>query len=164
MRRGPLGGDKVVNIPRAGVRDVADALRARRRHRSAVALHRHGAGAEVARRSARGRIPVYAKQASLQDVIDTIIEGKVVQHAITIPEGLTSEQIVQRLLETDVLAGNIRDIPREGSLLPETYRVTRGTPREQVIQRMQQAQKRVVQETWERRAPAICRCDRRKNW
>jgi UPF0755 protein len=36
-------------------------------------------------------------------------------------------------------------------LLPETYKFPRGTPRDQVIQRMQQAQKRVLAEIWERR-------------
>ena len=36
----------------------------------------------------------------MRDVIDTIVEGKVVQHAFTIPEGLTSEQIVARLWKT----------------------------------------------------------------
>jgi UPF0755 protein len=54
-----------------------------------------------------------------------------------------------------VLTGNIREIPREGTLLPETYRFTRGTTREQVIQRMQQAQRRAVQEIWERRNPDL---------
>jgi UPF0755 protein len=93
----------------------------------------------------------FARQASLGDVIGTIVEGKVVQHQLTLPEGLTSEQVVQRLLESDILAGNIREIPREGSLLPETYKFTRGTPRELVIQRMQQAQRRLVQEIWEHR-------------
>jgi UPF0755 protein len=93
----------------------------------------------------------FSKQASLGDVISTLIDGKIVQHALTIPEGLTSEQIVNRLLESDMLSGNIREIPREGSLLPETYRVVRGTSREQVIQRMQQAQRRVLQDAWERR-------------
>jgi UPF0755 protein len=42
-------------------------------------------------------------------------------------------------------------MPREGTLLPETYKFPRGTPREQVIQRMQQSQKRVLAEIWERR-------------
>jgi len=84
-------------------------------------------------------------------VLDTIVEGRVVQHQVTVPEGLTSEQIVQRLLESDNLTGNLREIPREGSLLPESYRFTRGMPREQLIQRMQQAQRRVVQEIWDRR-------------
>jgi UPF0755 protein len=64
---------------------------------------------------------------------------------------LTSEQIVARLLDSDILTGNIRDVPREGTLLPESYRFPRGTTRDVVIQRMQQAHRRVVQETWERR-------------
>jgi UPF0755 protein len=49
------------------------------------------------------------------------------------------------------LNGNIREVPREGSLLPESYKFTRGTPREQVIQRMQQQQRRIVQEIWDHR-------------
>jgi UPF0755 protein len=88
---------------------------------------------------------------SLHDAVDIIIQGKVVQHAFTIPEGLTSEQIVARLSDNDVLTGDIRDIPREGTLLPETYKFTRGMTREQMIQRMQQQQRRLVQEIWERR-------------
>jgi UPF0755 protein len=87
--------------------------------------------------------------------MDTIIEGKVVQHALTFAEGLTSDQIMQRLTENDVLSGNIRDVPREGTLLPETYRFTKGTTREQVIKRMQEAQRRAVQEIWERRSPDL---------
>ena len=54
-------------------------------------------------------------------------------------------------------------MPREGTLLPETYKFTRGTTREQVIQRMQQAQKRVLQEIWERRS-RTCRSRRRSSW
>jgi UPF0755 protein len=68
-----------------------------------------------------------------------------------VPEGLTSEQIVARLLENDGLAGQIKEIPHEGTLLPETYKFTRGMTREQIIQRMQQAHRRVLQEVWERR-------------
>jgi UPF0755 protein len=79
----------------------------------------------------------------------------VVQHQVTLAEGLTSEQIVQRLLETDLLAGNIKEIPREGSMLPESYRFTRGTLREQVIQRLQASQRRVVQDVWEHRVPDL---------
>jgi len=97
----------------------------------------------------------FNRGASLRDVIDTIIDGKVVQHAVTVAEGLTSDQIVQRVLEHPVLVGNIREIPREGTLLPETYRFTRGTTREQVIQRMQAAQRRAVQEVWDRRMPDL---------
>jgi len=151
---GPLVQEKVVNIPRAGVRDVADTL-----EREGVIEQPWFFIAAVLVQKSRGDLKsgeyLFARHASLQDVINTIIEGKVVQHPITIPEGLTSEQIVQRLLDIDILAGNIREIPREGSLLPETYRFTRGTQREQVIQRMQQAQRRLVQDVWERRNPDL---------
>jgi UPF0755 protein len=97
----------------------------------------------------------FAKHASLADVVDTIVEGRVVQHAVTIAEGLTSEQIVARLLENNALEGQIKEIPREGTLLPETYKFTRGMTREQIIQRMDRDHKRVLQEIWERRTPDL---------
>ena len=105
----------------------------------------------------------FAKQVSLRETIETIIEGKVVQHAFTIPEGLTSEQIVARLAEVDFLAGNIREIPKEGTLLPETYNFPRGTTREQVIQRMQQAHRRVCRRSGTA-AARTCRSRRRRRW
>jgi UPF0755 protein len=49
----------------------------------------------------------------------------------------------------------VREVPREGTLLPETYKFPRGTTREQVVQRMQQAQKRALAEIWERRNPDV---------
>jgi UPF0755 protein len=97
----------------------------------------------------------FSKQASLHDAISTMVDGKVVQHQIAIPEGLTSEQILQKLLDADVLTGNVREVPREGSLLPDSYRETRGTPREQVVKRMQDAQRRLVQEVWDHRMPGL---------
>jgi UPF0755 protein len=94
---------------------------------------------------------LFQKRASLRDVIETMVAGKVVQHALTIPEGLTSEQIVARLMENEILSGQVKEVPREGTLLPETYKFERGTTRDAVIQRMQQAQRRVLAEIWERR-------------
>src|SRR5947208_1583279 len=76
-------------------------------------------------------------------------------NAVTTPEGLTSEQIVARLTDNEIFAGSVREMPREGSLLPETYKFPRGTTREQVLQRMQQTQKRVLAEIWERRNPDV---------
>jgi UPF0755 protein len=152
---GPLEEDKVVNIPpRAGVRDIADLL-----VKEGVIDHplTFIVTALLAKTREELRFGEYqfSKHASLHDVINTIVDGKVVLHQITIAEGLTSEQIVQRLLEAEILSGNIKEIPREGSVLPESYRFTRGTPRDQVIQRMQQAERRVVQEAWDHRVPDL---------
>jgi UPF0755 protein len=94
----------------------------------------------------------FRPQASMGEVIDIITSGRSVQHSITIPEGLTSEQIVERLKESDLLVGEVAAIPPEGSLLPDTYRVDRGTSREALLNRMQREQKRVLQEAWNRRA------------
>ena len=68
---------------------------------------------------------------------------------------MTSEQIVARLTDNDIFAGSVREVPREGTLLPETYKFPRGTTREQVIHRLQQSQKRVLAEIWERRNPDV---------
>ena len=149
---GPLREDKIVNIPsRAGKRDIADALLREGVINVNPWVFIGGVFALKASSDLKPGEYSFQKSASLRDVIATIVEGKVVQHAVTIPEGLTSEQIVARLIDNDIFAGSVREMPREGTLLPETYKFPRGTPREQVIQRMQQSQKRVLAEIWERR-------------
>src|SRR5207244_5190323 len=151
---GPLREDRTVNIPaRAGKRDISEVLQ----KEGVINVNPWiFIGSVYALKASSDLKPgeyLFQKHASLRDVIGTIVEGKVVQHAITIPEGLASEQIVTRLSDNDIFTGSVREIPREGTLLPETYKFPRGTPRDQVIQRMQQAQKRVVAEIWDRRNP-----------
>src|SRR5579864_3705863 len=153
---GPLQEDKIVNIPaRAGMTDIADILQ----REGVIDNNRWAFIGSVFALKARSELKPgeysFQKNASLRDVIGTMVEGKVVQHAVTIPEGLTSEQIVARLSDNDIFTGSVRELPREGTLLPETYKFPRGTPRDQVIQRMQQAHKRVLAEIWERRSPDL---------
>jgi UPF0755 protein len=153
---GPLQEAKVVNIPpRLGILDIADLLRREGVIDEHPLVFLGGVFALKARADLKSGEYLFPKHASVRDVVETMVEGKVVQHQITIPEGLTSEQIVARLLDNDILTGPIREVPREGTLLPESYRFPRGTTRQQVIQRMQQAQRRAVQEIWERRAPDL---------
>src|SRR4029450_1510674 len=153
---GPLKEDKIVTLPpRAGKRDISDVLQ----KEGVINVNPWiFIGSVYALKASSDLKPgeyLFQKNASLHDVIGTMVEGKIVQHAVTIPEGLTSEQIVARLSDNDIFAGAVKEIPREGTLLPETYKFPRGTTRDQVIQRMQQAQKRVLAEIWERRNPDI---------
>jgi UPF0755 protein len=153
---GPLQDVKIVNIPaRAGMNDIAEILQ----REGVIDDNRWAFIGSVFALKARADLKpgeyAFQKQASLREVIGTIVEGKVVQHPVTIPEGLTSEQIIERLSENEIFSGTVREIPREGTLLPETYKFPRGTSREQVIQRLQQAQKRVLAEIWERRASDV---------
>jgi UPF0755 protein len=144
-----------VNIPKGlGIRDISDLL-VQEGVIDQPWIFMGGVFMLKARDGLKAGEYQFTKHASLHDVVGTIVEGRVVQHQLTMAEGLTSEQIVERLLQNDVLTGNVREIPREGSLLPESYKFVRGTTREQLIQRMQQAQQRVVQEIWDHRAPDL---------
>jgi len=149
---GPLASDRVVNIPRgSGMRDIADIL-----SREGVIdqpwLFMGGVLVLKAREDLKAGEYEFRAHSSMRDVVATIVEGKVVAHQVSIPEGLTSEQIVARLVQDNVLSGDIKEIPREGSLLPDTYNFARGITREQIIARMQQAQQRLLRDVWEHRA------------
>ena len=150
---GPLQADKMVNIPpRAGLVEIADILQ----KEGVMDEHRlvfvGGVFALKARSELKSGEYLFPKRASVRDVVETMVEGKVVQHLVTIPEGLTSEQIAARLLDSQILTGTMKDTPREGSMLPNSYAFRRGDTREQAVQRMQQAQQQVLKEAWDRRA------------
>ena len=103
---GPLQEDKIVNIPaRAGMTDIAEILQ----REGVIDNNRWAFIGSVFALKARSDLKpgeyAFQKNASLRDVIGTIVEGKVVQHSVTIPEGLTSEQIVARLSDNDIFAG-----------------------------------------------------------
>jgi UPF0755 protein len=88
---------------------------------------------------------------SIREILEILSEGKSVQYKVTIPEGLTSQQIVERLKGEENLTGDIAQIPAEGSLLPETYSIEKGMPRQELVERMQLKQKQMLDRAWERR-------------
>ncbi len=152
---GPLPEDRVVAIPHgSGMRDIADVLT-----REGVIdqpwVFIGGVLVLKAREELKAGEYQFKAHSSLSDVVATIVEGKVVAHQVSVPEGLTSEQVVARLLADSVLTGDIKEIPPEGSLLPDTYIFTRGVTREQMIGHMQQAEQRAVVEIWQHRSPDL---------
>ena len=74
------------------------------------------------------------------------------RHRIALAEGVTSWQVVQSLSEIETLAGNLVDIPEEGSIAPESYEVRQGEGRQSVLNRMMAAQEAILIEAWETRA------------
>ncbi|MDX2264893.1 MAG: endolytic transglycosylase MltG [Hyphomicrobiales bacterium] len=89
--------------------------------------------------------------ASIRQVLDTIIEGKAILYSVSVPEGMTSEQVVERLRANEDLVGEIAEIPPEGSLLPDTYKFSRGTSREELLRRMRADQEKFVDQIWDKR-------------
>ena len=92
---------------------------------------------------------------SIRDVIAILSEGKSVLYKVTIPEGLTSQQIVERLKSEENLTGDVTQIPAEGSLMPETYSIEKGMSRQELLDRMQAKQKQVLDAAWERRREGL---------
>lgn len=91
--------------------------------------------------------------ASASEVLDILVEGKAILYRVTIPEGLTTAQIILRLNSAENLVGDelSADGLAEGAYLPETYTFERGTTRQQVLALMKAAQSDVLDELWSNR-------------
>ncbi|RYC33006.1 endolytic transglycosylase MltG [Lichenibacterium minor] len=149
---GPLPSDKVVIIsPGTDVGDIVGQLEQEGVIDSAT-LMSGTLYAEGERSKIKAGEYMFKQSASLRDVIDTLVSGHQILHAITVPEGLTSEQICDRLKADDVLTGEIRAVPKEGTLMPDTFKFARGTTREQLLRTMAQEQRKIVADVWSHRA------------
>lgn len=88
----------------------------------------------------------------MEEALAKLVEGDTVVRKVTVPEGLTSTEIVALINEAEGLSGEIESVPPEGSLLPETFHFTYGDPRNALIERMQADMKRLLDGLWEGRA------------
>lgn len=95
---------------------------------------------------------VFAPGSSMEEVAALIASGQTVVHRLTVPEGLTSAEIVALLEATGPLEGPVGEVPPQGSLLPETYHFHRGDSRAEVLERMRQSMETALREVWEARA------------
>src|SRR5882757_9226523 len=89
------------------------------------------------------------------EAADLLARGSNVTHKITLPEGLTSAEIVALLNAEPLLTGEVGETPAEGSLLPETYQFIRGDSRAGVVERMRKAMRQEVDVLWARRADGL---------
>ncbi len=90
--------------------------------------------------------------ASMAEISEILQSGKSILHKITIPEGLTSAQIIRLIVADPVLTGKVDGAPEEGALLPETYLFTRGMTREQLVLQMRTAHDELLMGLWDQRA------------
>lgn len=91
-------------------------------------------------------------QASNSDILSILTGGKTVQRLVTVPEGMPSIMVYERLMANDRLTGEI-PVPAEGSILPDSYAFQKGEPRGAVVARMQAAMKKAIDELWPKRSP-----------
>ncbi len=96
-----------------------------------------------------------ARGASMADILTEITEGEPITYSVTVPEGFTSWQVVERVRARTELTGDIETVPEEGTLLPDTYIFQRGDERSEIIQRMRAAQDEALAEIWASREPDL---------
>jgi UPF0755 protein len=154
IAQGPASSETVVVIaPGRSVRAVADDL-AKAGIVASPVLFRLG----VLRRGKTGALKAgeYAFPAgtSMADAMNMLVERKVVQHRITIAEGLTSDAAVA-LVDADAVLTGASTVAPEGSLLPETYLFERGTTRAEILARMHKAQQDAVLDLWAKRKEGL---------
>jgi UPF0755 protein len=152
---GPLAAPRTVVLPRGETRLAL----ARRLQAEGVIAHPYLflAGLVIDGKEHRLEAGEYRFAAAITPaaVAALLASGKVVEHRLTVPEGLTSAEIVALVNAAPALQGQLTAIPPEGSLLPETYFFVRGDRRDGLIGRMQKAMMKAVARAWAARAPGL---------
>ena len=150
---GPLAEARTVVIPpRSGVAEIAALL-------AENGVIRHPRSFELGA-TLSGRAPTllageyeFPAGASSLQAMDILAGGKTVRHRLTIPEGLTTAEILALVRAAPALDGDTGPPPAEGGLMPDTYLYEYGDRRKEFIERMQRAMAPALAEAWgERRS------------
>ena len=80
---------------------------------------------------------------------NSLVTDESTRHRMVVAEGATSWRIVQALNEISYLTGEIKEIPREGSLAPDSYEFGQKDSRLTILKRMEVKQDNVLQEAWQ---------------
>ncbi|MFM5922774.1 MAG: endolytic transglycosylase MltG [Novosphingobium sp.] len=147
---GPLGKETAFIVPDGtSLSAVADKLEKEGAISSASAFKLRarifGAGSSI--KAGEFLIP---KGASMARVLSIIAGDEVLRRFVTVPEGMPSIMVYDRLNANPWLTGTI-EVPAEGSILPDTYEIKKGESRQAVVQRMQAGMQRALAEEWEKR-------------
>jgi len=98
------------------------------------------------------RIPAHA---SMSDILTELTQGTPLRYAVTIPEGWTSWDALQRINADSNLTGDIATLPAEGSILPGSYDYVPGETRQSVVEKMQAAMTAELATIWAGRDPNL---------
>ena len=96
----------------------------------------------------------FPANASLHQVLDVLRHGRQVEHHLTIPEGLTAQQIAALINAAPAMTGHVAT-PAEGAILPNTYDYLFGASRQALLQRAEHALDAEMAALWPDRAPGL---------
>ena len=151
---GPLTQKKIVQLPKTADRAaIAVALKDQGVIADATVFSAVAALNEFRHAKLKPGEYEFPANATMEDVLSMITRGAFLTYKVTVPEGWTSQMVVNRLNDQEELEGPIAQVPAEGSLLPETYIVTRGYSRERLLSEMAAAQTKLLDQEWARLPP-----------
>ena len=151
---GPLGAAKIVDIPEGlAPSDIADKL-ATEGVVSNPVLATLGLTAMKYAFNIDPKAGEYefSARSTLMEVLGRLKSGKRVFYKLSVPEGFTTWQVLERMASNDVLVGDVETVPTEGELLPDTYIFYRGRTRQSLVDQMKLAQENLVAKLWPARA------------
>ncbi|EJF80713.1 hypothetical protein MCO_00227 [Bartonella sp. DB5-6] len=154
--KGMAEGEKVVFIyPGTGIREIASLLEKRGLIRSSD-IFVYGVGYHQKTTHLKAGEYLIPARASMRDIMDILVKGKSVEYTFTVPEGLTVQQVFDRLAANEILIGDLpKVLPPEGSLMTDTVRFIRGTTREEIINRLREGQTKLIHAIWATRSPDL---------
>jgi UPF0755 protein len=98
----------------------------------------------------------FAYENGIPEVYAQLVDsGTPIAYRVSVPEGLTSWQIVEGLRMADFLSGEIAEIPPEGMLAPDTFEVRRGQDRQEIIDQMIENQEQILADAWANRQDGL---------
>jgi UPF0755 protein len=149
---GPLAAEKTFQVERGGgVLGIAAEL-----EKAGIISSANIFAAAATATGERGRLKpgeyLFKEAMSMRDVMALIVSGKFITYKVTIPEGWTTAQALDRLRENEVLTGDIALTPAEGQIMPDTYVFQRGETRDNVVRGMMKSSQKLMDELWPKRA------------
>ncbi|MBD8065075.1 endolytic transglycosylase MltG [Devosia sp. PTR5] len=152
---GPTTEDKVFRVEQGNsLRSAAERLEEQGFIKSALIFSQFGGRVEDNTVVKAGDFTIPAG-ASMADILRELTTGTPIRYAVTIPEGWTVAQAVQRIEADERLTGTIEEQPQEGSILPGSYDYVPGDTRQSVLDKMQQAMTEALAEVWEGREEGL---------
>ena len=150
-KSGPLGQETtVIFTPGVSTSEIARVLEAQNVIADAF-IFKLAARATLSDRIFKAGEYTFEPGISVRGVMKKLAGGDVLQRQITIPEGLTYQEIRTLLLASEGLKGPPLEFS-EGALLPETYDYRWGTKRTELMRRMADAMTETVNQAWQDRA------------
>ncbi|MBB4076092.1 UPF0755 protein [Bartonella fuyuanensis] len=154
--KGKIEQEQVILIhPGMGIREIALLLEKRGFIRSPD-IFVYGVGYYQKTAHLKAGEYLIPAHASMQDIMDILVKGKSIEYTFTAPEGLTVQQIFDRLAENEILIGDLpKTLPPEGYLLTDTVRFVRGTTRKEIVNRLRKGQEKLIHAIWATRSPDL---------